>query len=217
MNCYRDYLLYTPVRAGVCRARLFQEGRLYDVAMNDYSGAAAAEGCEAEFYFSEKLHKWPAIAANLNRLPNTYRGWGFIDDDIEVDTQTLNELFQVGEMLQLDLYQPALTQDSACSHVQLKRAPGSYVRSTPFVEIMSPFMSRRALGRFRHLFARTESGWGLDLVWSRMAVVEGLRMGVVDALPVRHAVAPRSRGWRLRDGSTPPEEMRRFVEEYMPK
>ena len=211
----RPYLLYCPIYRGACMAELFEGHRLYDVAVNDYSGEPGTEP-RAEHAFAEPRHKWPAIAVNLPRLGRSYRFYGFIDDDIEASTTLLNRLFLAGEALALDLYQPALTPESFASHASVRQEARSLARRDDFVEIMNPFFSHRALVAFRDLFGQTESGWGLDVVWSLAAPKLGLSMGTVDACAVAHRRPLSSEGWRLSNGLTPREEMHAFLRMHAP-
>ena len=67
-----------------------------------------------------------------------------------------------------------------------RRRPASLVRETRFVEIgpVTAF-SRRAAAELLP-FPELRYGWGLDLHWAAIAARRGWRLGVVDALPVRH-------------------------------
>ncbi len=69
----------------------------------------------AEYRFAERGHKWQTLARLVPKLP-AYRYYAFIDEDIDVSVETLNGLFQIGELLGLNLYQPALTGRSHYSH-----------------------------------------------------------------------------------------------------
>src|SRR5262245_23008522 len=125
----RPYCIYTPAKWGEFAADFANPARLFDLAVNDWTGdgrySAAAE--RAEFRFAEKGHKWPCIARLLPKLPH-YRYYAFIDEDIDASVETLNSLFQIGDLLGLSLYQPALTRRSHYSHEFSRVDPNSFVR-----------------------------------------------------------------------------------------
>lgn len=200
----RRYLLYCPTENGEHLGEFFGEDRLFDVALNEYTGNETIDS-RAEWRFATRGHKWPCIAKNLLAIDSQYEVYAFLDPDIEVTTDALNRLFLVGDALGLRLYQPALSVDSFFSHPDLLQMPNSYVRITGFVEIMTPFFHRVALDACRWTFKESQSGWGLDHLWPRVLRREG--MAIVDAVPVRHARPVRSQDWRLDNGRTPAQEL----------
>jgi hypothetical protein len=92
----------------------------------------------------------------------------------------------VCEAFDLDLAQPAQTLRSHSAWKVTRRRPASIVRETRFVEIgpVTAFSSRAAAELLP--FPELRFGWGLDLHWAALAGQRGWRLGVVDALPVRH-------------------------------
>ena len=90
------------------------------------------------------------------------------------------------ERFSLDLAQPAQTLRSHSAWKAARRRPLSLVRETRFVEI-GPLTAFGAAAAAELLpFPELRFGWGLDLHWSALAAERGWRLGVVDALPVRH-------------------------------
>ena len=109
-----------------------------------------------------------------------------VDDDVRLPVSFLDIFVAVGEAFELDLAQPAQTLRSHSAWKVTRRRPASIVRETRFVEIgpVTAF-SRRAAAELLP-FPELRYGWGLDLHWAAVAGQRGWRMGVVDALPVRH-------------------------------
>lgn len=195
----RPFLVYCPTYCGSHLGEFFGEDRLFDVALNDYSGKGRGLDL-AEWKFAKPGHKWPGIHANLQELPVNYEYYAFIDDDIIISTDALNTLFLVGYALQLQLYQAALSEDSICAHTVLKQRQHSYIRATGIVEIMMPIFSKTALDICVHTFARSESGWGLDLIWPDYLEHTGL--AVVDVVVAEHLRPINSAQWQLANGNT---------------
>jgi hypothetical protein len=128
---------------------------------------------------------------NLNRVigaaGHSESDWLLVvDDDVRFPRAFLDRFVAVCEAFRLDLAQPAQTLRSHSAWKVTRRRPASLVRETRFVEIgpVTAF-SRRAAAELLP-FPELRYGWGLDLHWSALAGQRGWRLGVVDALPVRH-------------------------------
>jgi hypothetical protein len=134
---------------------------------------------------------------NLNRLleaANATHATAFdwvvvVDDDVAFPRSFLDLFVAVCEHFALDLAQPAQTLRSHSAYKVTRRRPASLVRETRFVEIgpVTAF-SRRAAAELIP-FPDLRYGWGLDSHWAALAGERGWRLGVVDALPVRHETA----------------------------
>ena len=130
---------------------------------------------------------------NLNSLLEAAGGAGgadrllIVDDDVQLPPRFLDRLLAVCERFELDLAQPALTRSSHTAWPVTRRRAGSLVRETRFVEIgpVTLFSSRAASELTP--FPELRFGWGLDSHWSALAAQRGWRLGVVDAVPVRHS------------------------------
>jgi hypothetical protein len=111
-----------------------------------------------------------------------------VDDDVRLPRSFLDRFVAVLEAFRLDLAQPAQTLRSHSAWKVTRRRPASLVRETRFVEIgpVTAF-SRRAAAELLP-FPELRYGWGLDLHWAALAGRRGWRLGVVDALPVRHEI-----------------------------
>lgn len=203
----RSYLLWVSANHGRMTPLLHSAERLYDIAIHDYGDWTAEDvrkNCEAEYWLPyPRREKFEVAATMVNVLPS-YKYYAFLDDDLTVDTVTLNRLFTVGECLGLDLYQPALTRDSHCSHAHLKQGilSGHPIRKVPFVEIMCPFMSRKMVEKAAPTFDLNVSAWGLDCyIWPKLS--DGY---VIENLHVSHMRQPARRDRVQRNGLTPQQE-----------
>jgi hypothetical protein len=152
---------------------------------------AGAEPSLREFTVAEDLGG--GKFENLNRLLEAAGGgqrtpdWlVVVDDDVRLPVALLDRFVAVCEAFLLDLAQPAQTLRSHSAWKVTRRRPASLVRETRFVEIgpVTAF-SRRAAADLLP-FPELRYGWGLDLHWAAVAGQRGWRLGVVDALPVRH-------------------------------
>jgi hypothetical protein len=138
-----------------------------------------------------------------------------VDDDVRLPRAFLDRFVAVCEVFGLDLAQPAQTLRSHSAWKVTRRRPATLVRETRFVEIgpVTAF-SRRAAAELLP-FPELRFGWGLDLHWAAIAGQRGWRLGVVDALPVRHESGPVAATYSREDAES---EAARFLADrpYLP-
>jgi len=122
-----------------------------------------------------------------------------IDDDVRLPRGFLDRFVGVCEAFDLDLAQPAQTLHSHSAWKVTRRRPASLVRQTRFVEIGPVTAFGRAAAAELLPFPELRYGWGLDLHWAAVAAERGWRLGVVDALPVRHELGVVAAAYRRED------------------
>ena len=122
-----------------------------------------------------------------------------VDDDVRFPRGFLDRFIGLCDAFELDLAQPAQTLRSHSAWKVTRRRPASLVRETRFVEIgpVTAF-GRRAAAELLP-FPELRYGWGLDLHWAAIAGRRGWRLGVVDALPVRHESGPVAAAYSRED------------------
>jgi hypothetical protein len=128
---------------------------------------------------------------NLNRLLAAAAGYDpdwtlVVDDDVELPHRFVDRFIAVSEAFDLQLAQPAQTLRSHSAWKVARRRPASLARETRFVEIGPVTGFRREVADELLPFPELRFGWGLDLHWAALAGEHGWRLGVVDAVPVRH-------------------------------
>jgi hypothetical protein len=109
------------------------------------------------------------------------------DDDVEIVGGTLRRLVRAGSALGFDLFQSAHVAGSASAFSFTRVRPLSFARETLFVE-QGPLVvvSRKAQRALLPFPSDLGMGWGIELRWWRAAKESGLRLGVVDAVSMRH-------------------------------
>ena len=157
---------------------------------------------------------------NLNRLLATEAGrdpdWTLlVDDDVQLPDRFLDRFVALCEAFDLQLAQPAQTLRSHSAWKVVRRRPASLVRETRFVEIGPVTGFRREAAIELLPFPELRFGWGLDLHWAALAAERGWRLGVVDALPVRHETGLVASRYSREDAI---DEARRFLSDrpYLP-
>jgi hypothetical protein len=113
-----------------------------------------------------------------------------VDDDVVLPRGFLDRFVALCEHFDLALAQPAQTLMSHAAWRVTRRRARSLVRETRFVEIGPVTAFRRDAAAQLVPFPPLRYGWGLDLHWAALAAERGWRLGIVDALPVRHEGAP---------------------------
>lgn len=201
----RDFLLYTTSVKGKCEAELFGNNRLYDVAINDYTGSNIVPA-QAEYKYSVDERKFRHVKQALSDIVFNYKACAFFDDDIRASMQDINKLFLVGDTLEFNIWQAALTKDSYCSWKHLYLKDKSIVRNTNKMELMMPFFGKVALQKCWDTFDFSYSSWGIEDVWVARCNFD--KIIVVDSIPVKHIRPITSNGKIMPNGMTPEQEYR---------
>lgn len=134
-----------------------------------------------------------------------------LDDDVTLPRGFLDGLIHQAERHELRLVQPAHRLRSHAAWRVTRRRARSAVRETAFVEIGPVTALHRDTFAVLLPFPPLRMGWGLDAHWSALAREHGWRMGIVDALPVAHLVAPTAAAYAREDAVA---EARSFLSEH---
>ena len=123
------------------------------------------------------------VLENLSFISDYDNVW-FVDDDIDTYTESINKLFDIHRSYKLKLSQPAVT--GFTSHWITNKAEGSILRYTNFVEVMCPMMNMETMLQLLPTFDLTASGWGLDLLWTKMLEYPTDKVAIIDEVTVTH-------------------------------
>jgi len=113
-----------------------------------------------------------------------------VDDDVELPPGFLDRFLFLCERFSLTLAQPAHRLDSHAAWPVTRRRWRSVARETGFVEIGPVTAFARASFPVLLPFPELRMGWGLDAHWAALARQHEWRCGVIDAVPIRHRLAP---------------------------
>jgi hypothetical protein len=133
--------------------------------------------------------KFENLDALLEHDPADGYDWLLVvDDDVALPRGFLDAFVFLAERFELRLAQPAHRARSHAAWQVTRRRPGSLVRETAYVEI-GPVVGLHS-STFAELlpFPPLRVGWGLDAHWGAVAREHGWRIGVLDAIPVRHRI-----------------------------
>src|SRR3954454_13575948 len=137
---------------------------------------------------------------NLNALLAAHPPDGFdwlivVDDDVALPHGFLDRFLHVAEAAGLKLAQPAHRLHSHAAWPITRRRPGVSARETTFVEIGPLTAFHRDTFATLLPFPALRMGWGLDAHWAAVARQHGWAIGIVDATPIGHTVAPVAAGY----------------------
>lgn len=135
--------------------------------------------------------------------------WTFVvDDDVALPRHFVDCFVALAEAFEFELAQPAQTLASHAAWPTARRVPFSVARRTNFVEIGPVTGFSRTAAAQLLPFPQLKMGWGLDLHWSALAEERGWKVGVIDALPVRHEERPVGGSYSSEDATA---EAQRFL------
>jgi hypothetical protein len=132
--------------------------------------------------------KYPGLRALLTR-ENFWRDYDHIwlpDDDLMIEEEGIDALFDEMAALDLELAQPALSPASFFSHAITLRHSSFRARYTDFVEIMAPCFRRAFLETCLPAFAESISGWGLDWVFPSLRGDTTHGCAILDSVEITH-------------------------------
>ena len=137
---------------------------------------------------------------NLNRLlgerpPGGAEWLVVVDDDVALPRRFLDRFLFLAERFRLQLAQPALRHTSHAAWKVVRRERGTLARLTRLVEIGPLTAFHRSVVGDLTPFPPLRLGWGLDLHWGGLARERGWRLGVVDAVPIRHEARVTASGY----------------------
>ena len=140
------------------------------------------------------------------------RRWTIVvDDDVALPARFLDRMIGVCEHFDLALAQPAQSLASHAAWPVTRRRRAHLLRESRFVEIGPVTVFRSDALETLAPFPPLRYGWGLDLHWAALAEQHGWRLGIVDALPVRHEHAGVAGTYSSQDAIA---EARRFLAEH---
>ena len=131
---------------------------------------------DADIVVYQRGTKTTAISSLLTHRPDVFLHYDavlFLDDDIEVSAQGIENVFESMQQHDLALAQPSLSPESDCVWPVFKQPRvGDRIRPVNSVEIMMPALTRRALVQCGWIFGTSISGFGSDLLLGQ-ACAEG--------------------------------------------
>ena len=141
----KDYLAF--IRCGAAHQLIDDGGeRNFDIALNLYANYMDEKRSGYEYLIVGGINKYKAAYQFINDdLLIRYKGFIFLDDDLEITYSDLSVFLQYCTENNLTLAQPSLTQDSHYSFHYLLNVSSKGWRPVDMVEVMCPYFSTKAL------------------------------------------------------------------------
>ena len=188
VNARKKYLLWVQCRLGTEFFNWYQNGeRNWDLLLNFYDNSSDRSFI-GDYVLSQQGTKFTAIF-NIWRqtdILDTYEYLLFIDDDLIFRYQDIDEYFNIISKINIDLSQPSLSKGSYCVWPVFFNSGRKGVRWTNGVEIMMPAFSKRSFNIMAPYFGTSVSGFGLDLLFAKLAKNNNFSVAVVDAVKASH-------------------------------
>jgi len=104
--------------------------------------------------------KYPDIIDNYDRF-------FILDDDIEIRSEDINEMFKLSKEYNLEICGPSFSKESFVSqcHEVTKHKDGIILSYTNFVEVNVPLFNRKALDNLMKWYDPILIGWGIDILY----------------------------------------------------
>jgi len=122
--------------------------------------------------------KYPEIIEKYDRFL-------IIDDDIIMQVEDINRLFDISRKYELDICQPSLSLSSKFSHRITQHVDNCLLRYTNFVEVNTVTFSRSALDKLMEKYDPILIGYGVDFlyIWANGLEKEN-KYAIIDAIQI---------------------------------
>jgi len=142
---------------------------------------------DTDHVYQAKGFKWWLIKSFIESNPELIAQYNYIwfpDDDIDISTENIINLFKISKEYNLWLCQPALL--GYISHKITCPQDNTLLRYTNFVEIMCPLMNLDTLLKLKETFDVNYSSWGLDGVWPYLLNHPQDKIAIIDSITMIH-------------------------------
>jgi len=133
--------------------------------------------------------KWEAYYNFFRDYPeilNDYDFFWFVDDDVSLESNQINKMFQSMNDYDLDIAQPAMSLDSYFSYLITIQCETFKIRFSNFVEVMAPCLKKSLLKDMLPFFKDAFTGMGLDSIWTYKSRKEPNKMAILDEVVMTH-------------------------------
>lgn len=133
--------------------------------------------------------KWEAYYNFFQDYPdvlNQYDYFWFADDDISLQGNEINKMFQRMNDYDLDIAQPAMSIDSYFSYLITIQCDFLKIRFSNFVEVMAPCLRKSLVKDMLPFFKDAFSGMGLDSIWTYKTRREPNKIAILDEVVMTH-------------------------------
>jgi hypothetical protein len=115
-----------------------------------------------------------------------YRAIWVVDDDIIIDTASINKMFEIFSQYNLLLAQPSFDEESHAPHTVTRNKAGCILHYTNFVENGVALFSSKVIPIFKETFKDARTGFGIDYIWAFLLNFPTDKIAVIDSVTCKH-------------------------------
>jgi len=134
--------------------------------------------------------KYPGIYNHIKSNPDLlkYEYYWMPDEDINLSSENINKLFALMSLFNLALAQPSIEKSSVSfpSWECFTHRDKPDIIYTNFVEITCPCFSNAGLFSCLETFYKSQSGWGLDIVWPKLIGDNHKNIAILNSIVAQH-------------------------------
>ena len=164
------------------------QSRNFDLLVSSYSNEPppiSQDDFKSIFVPGKKVEGWDKTLRLYWQDILRYERVAFIDDDILCNASDISRCFSLGKEFNLSIWQPSLSWDSYFTYGGTLNNPHLQLRYVNYVEMMCPFFTIDALQKVKKTFSLGYES-GIDLIWGSLMPPDRRRLGIVDAVQVKH-------------------------------
>jgi len=219
----KDYLILTTIGKTNHWRNWLQKDRKYDIALVYYENDMNYEHIKnkVEYFWHNPDFKYPSLKKIIdeNKYLLNYKYIWMPDDDIVVNTGSINQLFEWADKLNISLFQPSIIPKNYTWPVTVHKRNSEF-RYVSMVEIMCPGFRGDVLEKIYDTFNESWSGWGLEWAWVNKSGEKEKSIAIYDKVIIEHKKHIQLNGGRLYEklmnekGLTPHQEMHKMIRKY---
>jgi len=146
--------------------RYCKDNSLYDIMVVQY-GNFEPEKNTYNFLLKEKGQKWELMKKIVSAIEyENYEYIGFFDDDLIVDSFSIDESLKFAKEKDIKIFQLSMTKESDVFYPILRNDKDLKYAKTNFIEIMGPFIHKSLIPICLELWNKYDivTGWGFDKI-----------------------------------------------------
>lgn len=158
-----------------------------------YFGEEESPVFDADLVVKRKGLKFDNFHHFLNHNDiSQYESIWVVDDDIIMDTASINRMFQIFLEYKLRLAQPSFDNESHVPHAVTRNNPNCILRYTNFVENNVAIFSSDVIPLLKNSFKDAKTGFGVDFVWPAILNYPTNEIAVIDEVSCCHPITDYS-------------------------
>lgn len=112
-----------------------------------------------------KFQNFKYFYDNYNNILDNYDRFFILDDDIIINVNDINKMFELSRKYNLKICAPSFLSSGKISHRITKQKQNTLLTYTNFVEVNTPLFNREALDKLMKVLDPSLIGWGIDFLY----------------------------------------------------